>query len=387
VAPLRVLMAHSYYRQRGGEDASFEAERDLLRRHGHQVIEFVHHNEDVARSGPLRQASGTIWSRPASNELTRLIEEASPDVVHFQNTFPSMSPATIRAARASGRPVVATLRNFRVTCVNALLFRDGGPCEDCLGKVVPWKGIVHKCYRSRPASAVVAAMDATHHFAGTWEESVDRYIVLSEFQRSKLSKVLPPDRLVLKPNFLYPDPGIGDGDRDFALFVGRVSEEKGLEPLVEAWVQSESRLPLKVVGDGPAMGDVMRASGGSRLIEYLGRLEGSEVLDLLGNAVALVLPSLWYEGFPRVIIEAFAKGTPVVTYDIGTQGEVVDHETTGLVEPFGQPVALVEACQRLGADSRMRRQLGRTARSRFEALYTESINYQRLLEIYEAACA
>lgn len=387
MAGLKVLMGHTYYRVRGGEDGSFEAERDLLRNKGHEVVEFVRRNEDLALEGGIAQATKTVWNRYAAEALRRTIEVEDPDVVHFQNTFPAMSPAVLRAAKSAGKPVVATIRNFRTTCVNALLYRDGGPCEDCLGSKVPWRGVVHRCYRTRPASSVVAVTNAVHHLAGTWDRCVDRYITLSGFQKSILSQVLPPGKLLIKPNFLHPDPGQGKGDGRFALFVGRISEEKGVGPLVDAWIRRSTDIQLKIVGDGPDLPALLERVGDHSAIDLAGRLPPGDVLHAMGEAPALVVPSMWYEGFPRVIVEAFARGTPVVTYDIGTQGDVVEHGETGLICRLGDADSMVKSCLQLIEDPEMRTRLGGNARAVFEKRYTADTNYRRLLEIYEAAGA
>ena len=205
-------------------------------------------------------------------------------------------------------------------------------CEDCLGRAVPWPGVVHKCYRgSRVASTGVAAMLATHRALGTWRKAVDVYVALTAFSRGKfVAGGLPAGKLVVKPNFVYPDPGPGTGAGNYALFVGRLSAEKGVETLLKAWQSLGSRLPLKIVGDGPLAETVRAAAAQNAGVEWLGKRPLAEVYALIGAASFLVLPSQCYENFPRVVAEAFAKGTPVVASRLGAMAEVVDHGRTGL---------------------------------------------------------
>lgn len=375
-------MVHTFYREPGGEDRSFRAEVDLLRRHGHHVVEFTSTNDEFARRSPIAQATGAVWNRDALRELERVIAAQSPEVVHVQNTFPAMSPAVIRGAKAAGLPVVMSLRNYRLTCVNSYLFRDGGPCESCVGSRFPWRGVVHRCYRTRAASAVVATMNAVHHFSGTWRDSVDRFILMSEFQRSELASLVPAEKTVVKPNFLDPDPGRGAGGGGFVLYVGRLSPEKGILQLVRAWPGNGRGTPLVVVGDGPDRAEIDRLAR-DRGIHVLGRRGEEDVLDLVGTAEALVLPSLWFEGFPRVIVEAFARGTPVIGYDIGTQGAVLA-TGGGMTVPVGRPGDLVDAAISVAHDSSRRAVLSESARARFLRDHTAERNYEILIDTYSS---
>lgn len=386
---MKVLVAHTYYRQRGGEDGSFEVERRLLVDHGHEMVSFVRQNDNLGAMTSVRAAAATIWNRAASHDLTEVLERERPDVVHFQNTFPLLSPAIYRAARAGGAAVVETLRNYRITCVNGLLYRDGRVCELCLGRRFAVHGVRYGCYRDdRAASAVVATMNLTHHLVGTWQDAVDRYIVLSDFARDKLRSVLPVDKLAVKPNFLHPDPGPARGTGGYAIFVGRLSEEKGVRTLLRAWERLTDEVPLVIVGDGDLEDEVRTAADRSRgTVRFVGRLSTEEVLEQVGAASFLVFPSQWYEGMPRTIIEAFARGTPVIASRLGTPGDMVDDGVTGrLVEP-GSVQDLTRAVQELARDREGLRGMRERARDAFVERYSADRNHDRLVEIYQQAIA
>lgn len=383
---MRILCLHNFYQQPGGEDQVFAAETSLLEAHGHQIIRFTVKNHDITNISSLTLAAKTIWNRSLYRELRQLIRLEKPQIAHFHNTLPLISPAAYYAAKAERIPVVQTLHNYRLLCPNAEFFRQGKVCEDCLGKTIPISGIVHACYReNRLATSVVATMLSTHRLLGTWTRKVDRYIALTEFARQKCIKGgLPAEKIVTKPNFVYPNSKVGSGKGNYALFVGRLTTVKGVKTLLAAWEQSAQALPLKIVGDGPLAKEVIKASEQTSGVTWLGRKSSEEVYELMGEATCLVFPSEWYEGLPRTIIEAFAMRTPVVASKIGAIVELIDHGRTGLLFQPGNPDDLAQQIHWLLAHPEQLAKMRLQARSEFEAKYTPERNYQQLMEIYRS---
>ena len=375
---------HNHYQQPGGEDQVFEAEGALLEAHGHRVLRYIVHNDSVADMSRPELAKATIWNTATYRELRTLIRAERPQVAHFHNTFPLVSPAAHYAAKAEGVPVVQTLHNYRLVCPNALFFRKDEVCEDCSGKLIPWPGVVHACYRgSRSSSAAVAAMLTVHRVAGTWSRTVDAYIGLTEFARQAFVRgKLPAEKIVVKHNFVHPDPGIGKGDGDYVLFVGRLSKEKGLDTLLDAWERLQVRVPLKIVGDGPLASRVAEAAERAAEVEWLGRQPQERVLDLMKGAKALIFPSVWYEGFPMVLAEAYAVGLPVIASDLGSMSSLVDHGRTGLRFRPGDPEDLAAKVEWASTHLTNLETMSREARAEFEDKYTAKRNYEQLMNIY-----
>jgi glycosyltransferase involved in cell wall biosynthesis len=384
---MNILVAHNYYKLAGGEDQCVAAEVAMLRAHGHRVTQYCLSNDAIDEMGRLELASRTLWSRPAFLEIHRLIRAHRPQVVHFHNTFPLISPAAYYAARAEGVPVVQTLHNFRLICVNALLFRDGKPCEDCLGRTVAWRGVARSCYRnSRAASAAVAAMITTHHVLGTWRNAVDAYVALSEFSRRKfIEGGLPADKIGVKANFVYPDPCPGAGNGGYAVYVGRLSAEKGVETLLRAWRSLGQAVPLKIAGDGPLAPAVQEAAAQNPAIQWLRDVSHESVYDLIGAAAFLVLPSQCYENAPRVVVEAFAKGTPIIVSRLGAMAETVDDGRNGLRFAPGNAEDLTAKVRCLFADASKLNRMRSAARESFEQNFTAEVNHRALMAIYARA--
>jgi glycosyltransferase involved in cell wall biosynthesis len=385
---MRVLCIHNYYQQRGGEDEVFVAETDLLEAHGHEVIRYTIHNDSVNAMNSATLAMATIWNRASYLELRQLIRDKRPQIAHFHNTLPLVSPAGYYAAKAEGVPVVQTLHNYRLLCPNGELFRQGQPCQACIGESVPLPGIVHACYReSRLATGAIATMLSLHRLFQTWTKTVNLYIALSDFARNKfIEGGLPAEKIVIKPNFVHPSPTVGAGYGGYALFVGRLAPEKGISTLLSAWSQLSDKLPLKIVGDGPLAAQVERAVQQMPNIQWLGRRTLTEVYELIGNATCLIFPSEWYETFGRVAIEAFAKGTPVVASNIGAIAELVESGRTGLLFQPADSQALAAKVEWLLANPVKLAQMRQEARAEYENKYTADKNYQRTMEIYEQVC-
>ncbi|MBX6740946.1 MAG: glycosyltransferase family 4 protein [Acetobacteraceae bacterium] len=385
---MRVLMLHNYYQRPGGEDACFAAEASLLEARGHEVDRFTLHNDAVVRLDMATLATKTIWNREVYRELRRRIRERRPAVMHAHNLFPLISPAAYYAASAEGVPVVQTVHNFRLFCVNAQFFRDGRPCEDCMGRVLPWPGIRHRCYRgSVQLSAGVAGLLATHRAFGTWLRRVDVMIALNAFVRCKLmAGGFPPERIVVKPNFLEVDPGAGEATRDsYALFAGRLSPEKGLATLIEAWARLPGELRLKIVGDGPLAAEAVARAASNPRIEFLGRRSRPEVLQLMRDAAVVIVPSEWYELMPLVVIEAFAVGTPVLAARIGALAGLVDDGRTGQLFMPGDPDDLAACLAKMLHDEASHCRMREAARNEFLTRYTAAANYEKLMRIYSLA--
>jgi len=384
---MRLLSVHNRYLIRGGEDEVREAEERLLREKGHQIETYEEDNERVAALSKLQVALKTVWSTEAYTAMRTQLRRQAYDIVHVQNFFPLISPSVYYAAKAEGVPVVQTLHNYRLLCNNAYFFRDGRVCEDCLGKFVPFPGVVHACYReNRAGSAVVAAMLTVHRAMRTWSNMVDVYIALTEFARQKfIEGGLPAEKIMIKPNFVYPDLGQGEGSGGYAIFVGRLSPEKGIDTLLTTWKTLGSKIPLKIVGDGPLSPQVAEAAERFPGVEWLGRRPLKEVYELIGEAAFLVFPSEWYETFGRVAIEAFAKGTPVIAANIGAIAELIDNGRTGILYCPGQPEDLRTKVEWALTHPSELAQMRKEARAEFEAKYTAEQNYQILMSVYERA--
>jgi glycosyltransferase involved in cell wall biosynthesis len=334
----------------------------------------------------LRIGVGAVYSRAGKRRVAAELARFRPDVMHVHNFFPMFSPAVYFAAREKGVPVVQTLHNYRLVCPKALLFRDGHVCEDCLG-AVPLPAVWHGCYRgSRLATVPVATMVAVHRALGTWSSMVDAYIALTEFSRKKLAEGgLPAEKLFVKPNFVHPTPAIGNGEDGYALFVGRLSEEKGVSTLLAAWKQLAAEIPLKIVGNGQLADMVKSATKESRGIEWLGQVSRERVMELMQRAWLLIFPSIVYETFGMSIAEAFAVGLPPVASNLGVMSTMVRNRQTGLHFRPGDADDLVAQVRWARSHPETLQEMRRAARQEFEAKYTADRNYDRLLNIYQTA--
>ncbi|BAY08414.1 glycosyltransferase family 4 protein [Calothrix sp. NIES-2098] len=381
---MHILKVHNYYQIRGGEEETIEAEARLLQQMGHQVEIYQDTNDRLATLGAARMAIKTVWSGEAYTTLKHRFGDQTYDVMHVDNFFPLISPSIYYAAKEAGVPVVQTLHNYRLLCPNALFFREGRICEDCLGKPIPFPGVQHGCYRqSKATSAAVATMLTVHRLLNTWTKMVDCYIALTEFARQKfIQGGLPAEKIVVKPHFISPDPGVGSGEGGYALYVGRLSVEKGLDTLLAAWEQLGGKIPLKIIGDGQLCDRVAEAVNKLPHVEWLGRKPMQEVYELMGEAKVLIFPSKWYETFGRVAIEAFAKGTPVIAANIGAIAELVDPGRTGLHFRPGDSQDLAQKVEWVLSHPAELAQMRREARAEFEVKYTAEKNYQQLMEIY-----
>lgn len=382
---MRVLVLHNSYQTAGGEDVVVEAERSLLEANGHTVRMLAANNHGIT-SFPARIKAGIscVYSRDWKQRVLAEIRSFRPDVVHVHNFFPLLSPSVYYACREAGAPVVQTLHNFRLVCPNALLFRQGRTCEDCVGKSFAWPGVVHACYKeSRLGTAAVASMLAVHRRMGTWTRLVDAYIALTDFARDKLIEGgLPAEKVLTKPNFVDPDIGPGEGTGGYALFVGRLSGEKGIEVLLAAWERLEVAVPLKIVGDGPLwsrVADLPRKHG----VEYWGRQPKSEVVKLMRDALFLVFPSTCYEGFAMVIAEAFSAGLPVIASDLGSMSSLISNGRTGLHFRPGDPDDLAAKIRWAVTQPEELARIRLEARAEYKAKYTACRNYQLLMSIYD----
>ena len=379
---MKILLAHNYYQQAGGEDVVVANEMALLSVHGHEVKLYKDSNDRIAG---VWAATKAAWRAPYSRDsrdcFAGLLGEFAPDVVHVHNFFPLLTPSIYDACRQARVPVVQTLHNYRTICAGALLMRGGHVCEDCIGGS-PYRAALHGCYRgSRMASLAVARMVDTHRRRGTWATKVDRFVALTEFAKGRfVAAGFPADRISVKPNFVE-DKAQEAGPRGGALFVGRLSAEKGVHTMLRAWDGLD--VPLRVAGDGPLLDEVHGA--GISNLTALGAIPPGSVADEMARAAFLVFPSEWYEGFPMTLVEAFCQGLPVIASRLGSMAEIVEDGVTGLHFTPGDAADLAAKVRWAVDHAQDMRRMGENARRVYEEKYTPEANYRQLMAIYEAA--
>ncbi len=380
----RVLMLHNAYQVRGGEEESAESEVRVLRDAGHHVTYLTAHNDSLrTRRAAASAAVAAVWNPMWHRKVAQHLAEERFDVLHVQNMFPQISPSVYYAARKAKVPVLQAVRNYRFACPSATMLREGAPCSDCVGRVIKTPGMRHACYRqSRLASATVAAVSGAHKVMGTWRSCVDRYVAISTYVADVLQQDgFPAHKISVKPCFAYQEHFATEElprDDQLALFVGRLSPEKGVPQLLEAW--SRLNLPnakLHIIGEGT----LPRTGGPS--VEFLGRLSSVEVQKAMAQAAFVVMPGTWAEPFGRVAVEAFSQSTPVIASDVGGVASTVLHDVTGQQVPRNDPTTLAHAMRRYLLDPSLAQAHGRTARQHYVDRYSPAANLSMIESIYE----
>lgn len=383
---MKIILLHNRYNHRGGEDSVFEAEADLLEQAGHVVCRLIFTN-DAFSHGWKKLLGGmlSLFNPSSYLRVRREIRRERPNVLHIHNLFSTATPAVIWAAWMQRVPVVMTLHNFRLLCPSATLLYHGQVYEQSLQAFFPWDAVKKRVYRDSLAQTLALALTTTlHRLIGTWNR-VGRFLVLSDFSRSKFLESrlgVLPDRYAVKPNFV-PDRGFSLDKGEEFLFVGRLSPEKGLPVLLEAFAGTSLR--LTIVGDGPLRPEVEAAAEASPNIRYLGPKGSGEVLELMRRAKALIFCSVWYETFGMVAIEAFSTATPVLASHLGTMAELIVDGVNGLHFEAGNGLALRKAVERLTAEPALHTRLCQGARDTWMAKYTPEANLKMLESLYSEA--
>lgn len=379
---MKILLIHNAYQQAGGEDAVVRAETALLRSRGHEVLPYRRSNDELQGRPVLQSCMEAVWSRKAAADVDAMCASFLPDLVHVHNTFLVISPAVYWAAARRRIPLVQTLHNFRLLCPQGTFLRQGKVCEDCL-KRRPWRAVVHSCYRgSALQSSLLAGLLTGHALLGTYQHKITRFIAMSAFARARfIAGGLPAEKIRVKPNFVESAQAPSWEGRG-GLFVGRLSEEKGIGVLLDA-IRLLGRSPVSVAGGGPGA-DEVAAQLGER---YLGMLDREDVVEKMRAASFLVLPSIGHEQMPMTVLEAFANGRPVIASRLGALAEIVDHGRTGLLARPGNAPELASLIAWADTHPKEMEDMGRAARAEWERKYTASINYNLLVDIYEDAIA
>ncbi|SFD91646.1 glycosyltransferase family 4 protein [Nitrosomonas sp. Nm166] len=393
---MKVLLAHNYYGSSApsGENQVFEAEGNLLRQRGHEVSEFLRHSDTIRAKGAwgaVQGACSTPWNPFAAKMIRQTVETCRPEVVHVHNTFPLLSPAIFHAIGQRAARVL-TLHNYRLFCPAAIPMRNGKVCTDCMDRHSVLPALRHGCYRgSRLATLPLAANVTLHRYLGIWTKQVDAFIALTDFQREKMIEAgLPADRVHVKPNFYPGNPIVVPwaNRRQSVVFAGRLTAEKGVLVLVQAWLMWGAAAPeLRIVGNGELRAELeqLAATVPEVPIRFLGQLTGDAAQKEIARARLLVLPSECFEGFPMVIREAFAFGTPTAVSSIGPLPSIVRQGENGVTFAPGNPQSLLSVVRTTWEKAGELDQLAVGARRSYETLYNEEVNYRMLMTIYQQA--
>jgi glycosyltransferase involved in cell wall biosynthesis len=392
---VKVLLVHNFYGSSApsGENQVFEAEKLLLQEMGHEVTDFSRHSDEIRSQGTwgvVRGALATPWNPWMTRAVKEAVSNFQPDVVHVHNTFPLISPGIFHAIGPRAARVL-TLHNYRLFCPAAIPMRGGRVCTDCLDMRSAWPALRYGCYRdSRVATLPLALSVGMHRALGTWTGQVDAFVALSEFQRLRMAESgLPVAKVHVKPNFYpgLPPVQAWQERRPYVVFAGRLTAEKGVASLLRAWQAWGASAPeLRLVGDGELRPELEGMAVGLP-IRFLGQIGSAEAHAQIAGARLLVLPSEWFEGFPMVVREAFAFGTPAAVSDIGPLPSIVQHGRSGVVFKPGNPESLLREVRAAWEAPGMLEDLGRGARAEFELKYTEDANYSMLMDIYRKAIA
>lgn len=391
---MKVLIVHNRYRSLspGGEDRVVDQEHAALADAGHDVRRFQRSSDEIDQFTLLQKALVPIqlvWSRRSARNFDAALESFRPDVVHLHNLFPLLSPSVLQSCRRHRVPCVATLHNYWQVCGGCNLYRTGAECRDCVGRRLPLSGVQHGCYRNSPLATLPMAVSTVAN-RRLWRSVPAAFIFLSNAQRRELDPLgFPASRCFVKPNFAL-ETAQRTMPEDLVVYLGRLTQAKGLRVLMRAWDQyagrgSGPRLRLAIAGAGPLETEIRAWSRGRPSVEVLGHLNRDECASLVRRATTVVVPSEWPEPFGLVVTEAMAAGVAPIATAHGSFSELITDGVDGLLYPPGDDGALAELLRRVESAPEWLRDLGAAARNTYERMFAPSENIAQLERIYRFA--
>lgn len=388
---MKILIIHNKYKIEGGEDIAVEMDIKLLNKHNHTVLEYFRDNRNIKSIiDKIKVFARIVYSVDEREKIKHILEKEKPDIVHVHNIFPLVTPSVYDACYEKKVPVVQTLHNYRIVCVNGLFLRNGKVCEECLkGSLL--SAVKYRCYKNSVLGSVATARMVSHHkMKQTWNKKVDGFIALTDFSKKKFVEYgLQDNKIYTKSNYIPDDANafarkeIEDTEMDevYAIYVGRLSEEKGISVLLDAWKKIQG-WKLKIVGDGPLKEYVVKNSKNNDLVEYLGKKSNIEVHKLLLKAKVFILPSICYEGFPIVVLESFSKGVPIISSNLGSLASIIEHKKNGLLFNVMDTNDLVSKIVELFSDKLLYQNMVNNILKNCSKQYSEKGNYNQLMSIY-----
>jgi glycosyltransferase involved in cell wall biosynthesis len=379
---VKILQVHNSYLNEGGEDQVVRAEADALRGAGDEVVEV-----GMANPGRFGAQSANLalapWNPRSARWMASIVERHGPDLAHVHNTWYRLTPSVITALKRRAVPVVMTVHNYRMMCANAVFFRDGSPCTECLGRQ-PWRSVAYRCYRGSAAQSLMAAGTiAINRSLNTWEDGVDRFVVSTEFVADRLVDAgFPRDRMRIVPA-IVPDAGLRTqppSASSSVVYVGRLDEGKGLEAVVEAWRRIPASLELVIVGDGPLRA-TLEALAVPR-VRFVGWKTRPEVDKIMRTSRAMVFPSAFFETLGMSLAEALAAGLPVIAGSVGTRPEILGNNGAGWLIDLAQPDAWQGALTALTEAEAVDR-AGVAARERYNSEFAPAVALPRLRAVFQ----
>jgi len=376
---VKVLLIHNKYKLLGGEEAVVLNESGLLSNYGTEVrVEYLDNSDINTSLDKLKVAFNSLYSQSSKKHFLKIIDEFKPDIIHAHNLFPQISPSIFFLAKELDIPVVQTIHNYRLICPSATLMYDGEIFEQSLAQSFAYTAVLKKIYRNSFFQTLILALhNFTHNKINTWRNKVDGFIFLTDFAKQKhISSQLELDdtRLFVKSNFVE-DKGFNTQRKDHFLFVGRLSQEKGIEVLLEAFQKTDHK--INIIGDGPLKESVENAASSHSNIKYLGKQPSDVVIEEMKQCKALIFPSIWYEGMPMTILEAFSTGCPVLASNLGAMQSLIVNDVNGLLFEHGNANNLIQKLEFINE----KHSIG--SRETYETNYAPESNYKYLLDIYK----
>ena len=404
---MKVLLVNKYHYYNGGSETYHFALDELLRKHGHQVIHFamqddanlpsptsryfipgIDYNNIGGTFDKIRAIQSMFYSKVAFAKMNDLLTDEKPDIVHMGLVHKQITYSIVEAIRAHNIPIVQSVHDLVFTCPCYTMLTNNENCELCV-EGSKWNCVKKRCVKGSTLKSLLSVIEDKYIRKNGYYDLIDTYITECSFyqsilERSKFSK----SRIMTIANFLPPSKAIelNTYRGEYLLYFGRFSPEKGIITLLKAYHEAQINIPLVLVGGGPIESEIREyttMNGLQEKVKFAGYVYGKEMEGILSKAMAVIVPSEWYENAPYSILEAMAKSRPVIASNIAGLPELVKNGETGYLFNPRDTKALAKAiCTLASLDENQYESMCRSSFNHIKAIGSPEGYYTQLMDLY-----